>query len=348
MRKIKNANMQKGLKKMGNKKTKVNTYVQSALENFRKYLVQERKRGGGAQFEESQINLEGLEKAIRSMSRDDREYVEKFWGLTGGVNHSEKMWNPDRKNVAFINLRERAHISVRKLSRLEYVKMYYNCLDSLVEAVTKKINKQGYSHISDFECVKYLMYYLVIVENGPKMSFEQDPMAVETKVDKMCYLDEYQALHEMCEAVKEFQDQSIKFCLIANMLEMMDLRDSITIRQNFGIEIPKDDLKLFRPNEIESIQTFGQIRDFKERVFGYGPWKVTCGLILGEKVEIEAFGQEIMTFCRDWANIEKYKSGQMKLKTSKELRILDIYNIGGLEFTDTYEIEFLYLMHQFI
>ena len=339
---------QKGLKKMRTKKTKVTTYIPSALEKFRKYLIQERQRGKVAQFEASQISLEGLEQAIRSMDKDDREYIERFWGLTGGVNHSEKMWNLFRKDVAFINLRERAHISVRKLSRLHFVSMYYSGLDSLIEIVSKKIDKKGYSYISDFESVKYLMTYLIIIENGPKMSFEQDPMAIETKVDKMCYLDEYQALCELSQAVKDFSDGKIKLAFIEGVLEMMDFCDGVAIRQNFGLETPEKDLRLFKSNEIEVIQTFEQIRSFKERVFKFGKWDVTSKLILGEDIEIEAFAKKLNTLCRDWSKIENYKSGQKQLKTSKGIITLDVYNIGGLEFTDTYEIKFLYLMRQFI
>lgn len=346
MRKTKNANMQKGLKKLGSKKAKV--YVPKALESFRKYLIQDRQRSGGAQFKTELVSVEGLEKAVKSMPKEDKESIEKFWGLTGGVNHSEKMGHSTTKDLAFVNMRNRAHVSLRKLSRLEFVAMYYGGLNTLLELVAKKIDKEGYSHISDFESVKYMMAYLVIVDNGPKMVFEENPNVVETQIDSMCYLDEFQALYEMCEQVKNLPDKTIKLGLVVGVFEMMDLCDLVAVQQNFGLETPKEDLKIFRPNEIESIQTFGQIRNFKERVFKHGAWDVTCKLILGEMVEIQAFVEELSTLCRDWSQIENFKTGKKQLRTSKELLTLDVYNIGGLEFTDTYEIEFLYLMNQFI
>ena len=47
------------------------------------------------------------------------------------------------------------------------------------------------------EAVKYLIAFLIVIENGPKMSFEQDTMQVRTNVDQLCYMDEYEALNEM-------------------------------------------------------------------------------------------------------------------------------------------------------
>jgi len=333
---------------MSKKKTKTDSYVLEALKALQKYLIQDRRHTGVAQFKANLINTQGLEKAIKNMPKEDKENIEKFWGLDGGVNHSKKMGLLWTKDIAFNRLRNKALISLRKLSRLEFIAMYYEGFDDMINAVAKKIDKQGYFHISDLESVKYLMAYFIIVENGPKMSFEEDPMSVETKIDKICYLDEYQALYEMCKEVEKIPDKSIKLGLIVNVFEMMDLYDTVVVQQNFGIEIPEETLKLFNPNEIESIQTFGQIRNFKERVFKHGAWEVTSKIVLGKKVEIQFFAEEIARFCRDWSRLEDAKKGQKQLKTSKELITLDLYNVGGLQFTDTYEIEFLYLMNCFV
>ena len=326
---------------MGNKKTK--GYDPEAFKQFGKYLEATRRpKYGDQRFSKIEIDLEGLEKALKALPKQDRDRIEKFWGITGGVNHSKNVARMNGKDIAYSNMRQEAFLSVRILSRLDYVKMYVKNFEDLIRAVCKKINKAGVEHISDIDSVKYLIAYLILVENGPKMSFEQELMTVETKIDQTCYLDEYEALSEMYEEISKYKDNSINLSLVINFFnDALYLADSMSVRSNFGIQDSMQEESSSR--NIEIIQIFGEIRRFKERVFEYGPWEVTSQLVLGYTIDLREFGEVLNEVFRDWKKIDRYKKGQKKLKTSGETRILDIYCIGDLEFTDPNEIQFLYL-----
>ena len=61
------------------------------------------------------------------------------------------------------------------------------------------------------------------------------------------------------------------------------------------------------------------------------------------KLKLEEFKKNLDEIRKDWSKIEKFKCGQKELRTTGELRKLNVYNIGGLEFTDIYEVMFLYV-----
>ena len=63
---------------------------------------------------------------------------------------------------------------------------------------------------------------------------------------------------------------------------------------------------------------------------------------------MDSFMEEMNKIHKNWESIEEYKVRQETLMTSKEIRKLDVYNIGGLEFTDPDEIRFLYLERELI
>lgn len=320
------------------KNKKIKVYNLEALKSLREYLNTIRKDGAN-KIANTRINLEGLQEAVTHLPKNDRENVEKFWGLTGGVNHSKKMRKVAGKDVAYIKMMRQAAKSAIQLTKLDYVAMYDEALQRLVEFAISKINKEGCEHMSDLQCVKYLVAYIALVENGPKMSFEKDLLIVESKGDEIYYLDEYKAFVGICEALLDFSEKSIKISLIKDLLEMWDFKDCMAIQKNFGIQF----CEAMHIDEAEDLRTFGQIRTFKERVFEHGAWNVTCELIMGDDVKIDEFMEIIPELQRDWSKIANFKTCEKKLNTSKETRTLNVYSIGGLEFTDPYEIMFLYL-----
>lgn len=361
MRKTKIANMQKGLKKMGGKKRKkANAYVQEALESFVRDVTKIRIPSKSVKVPKSQVIPENIPQALDALSKEDRESIERYWGLTGGVNHSKRIGHHNTNDRAMLDMCNRAIEALKKMSKLEIARTYDASIDRMIDLVSLKINKEGVRYISDFQSVKYLMVFFIIIENGPKLSFEQDSMTTKINVDTSCYLDEYEALKELCEQLEKAPERSIKLSLIKGMLEMMELKDVVTIRENFGIESPEiflpDELQVLKslgidateiafPKKIEEIMTFGSIRAFKERVFKYGAWEVTSQIIQGDIVELGEFIREAGTIYkeRDWVTkIEELKNGEQKeITTSSGIRILDIYRVGGLEFTDPCEIDFL-------
>ena len=324
-----------------NKNTK--EYVPEAFKLFGIYLENLRQQGAKKVLK-SKINLEGLKKAMMTLSRGDRETIEKFWGLTGGANHSKKLTSFTAKDVAFIQMRDKACQALSKLNKLDAARMYDETVDMLVGIVGRKINMHGFADISELEAVKYLMAFLIVVENGPKMSFEQNLMQVETKVDKFCYLDEYEALNEMCQSLKEHPERSINFGLVKSTFDMMDVQDCVLIQKSFGLEVEEG----FNSKEMDLLDTFAKIRAFKERIFEYGAWDVTCKLVLGYSVELGEFVKAVSKLHRNWSKMADFKTSQKSLRTFSETRNLDVYSFGELEFTDPYEVMFLYLEREFI
>lgn len=292
------------------------------------------------------IDFVGLQKALRQLPRKDRERIEHFWGLSGGINHSKKLSSLNNKDIAFVKMSNEAINSLSILFRLDYLYLYDKDLQNMVRELSTKFNK-NHLNISDVDAVKYLLIFLVVLQNGPKMAFESDPMSVDTDHSEDLIFDEYSIIKNSFEDFKDLPDHSINISLIKHMLEMLDFVDTITIMKSFGIEIPKNELpEKFDFSEILPIYSLGQIRTFKERVFTYGSWDVSCELITGNKTvfsQFEKFLDSLNAVRSDWSNMDDFKMGQKQLRTLHELRTLDVYNIGGFEFTDIYEVMFLYV-----
>lgn len=332
------------MKKLGSKKT-TQAYVPENLEYFAKSLVHirdSRIKGGNLG-----INMEGLQKAIMALPRKDRENIEHFWGLKGGINHSKKLVSFASKDIAFVRRSNEAVISLRTLFRLDFLYMYDEKLKGMITYIVRKIDKRGID-ITDIDAIKYLMAFLVVLQNGPKMSFEATPMSIDTKAREDLTFDEYSIVKSAFKEFHDIPDQSINLKLICDLLNMLDFKDALTIKKSFGIKIPKNEICGM---EIEPTYTLAQIRNLKERVFSYGCWEVSNELILGNTNVIANLGEFMKcldTIRKDWSKVTDFKVGQRQLRTYHELRNLDVYNIGGLEFTDIYEIMFLYLERKFL
>lgn len=327
---------------MGKKVTQA--YVLENLEYLAKSLVHirdSRNKGGYIA-----INLEGLQKAIMALPRKDRENIERFWGLKGGINHSKKLMSLTSKDIAFVRMSNEAIMSLRSLFRLDFLYMYDNNVIAMINCLGKKINKKG-MEVSDLEAIKYLVAFLVILQNGPKMSFEEELMTIDRETNPEYSFDEYTIINETYKKLRNIPEESINLRLIHDLLDMIDLKDALAIKKSFCIEIPKEysDLK------IEGLYTFAQIRSFKERIFPYGCWNVSEELILGDAkaiVKLEGFMKCLDAIRKDWSKVVDFKVGHRQLRTSQEIRTLDVYDIGGLEFNDIYEIMFLYLERNII
>lgn len=331
---------------------KVKSYVPEALELLAKtllnvkYPINTRSKLFTIRFQ-----LEGLQKALLALPKADRERIEKFWGLTGGTNHSKKMIHCNPKDVAYFDMRNQAILSLRKLLTLDYTIMYDPVVNAQISSIVKKIDK-GELEISDVEAVKYLMAFFIYADNGPKMSFEEDEMAIDAELNESFFLDEYQVLNQISEQLNKCRNNSINLELLISFFEMMDLRDMLIIKKSMGIEISEKSLpEEMKFEDIETVRTVLEIRKLKERVFPYGAWNVASALILSEnedKFKLKDFTEELNSIRKDWAKVVEFKTGQKLLKTKSELRTLNVYNIGGLEFTDVYEVMFLYLERNLI
>lgn len=332
-------------------KNKVGTYVPKALESFGKCMLKVRQYANGKNnVRKVKIDMEGLTKAIGSLEKEDREQIEKFWGLTGGPNHSKRIGCVIRKDIAFKKMQDKAFMSLSKLITIKYLYMYDSNVVEQVEQVASKVDKQGLE-IADVECVKYLMAFYLYLLNGPKMSFEDDLMVVDTEVDGSFLFDEAETLSLMVGELEKFKENSISIQLIIDFLDMLDIKDKLAIKKSLGIQYEGDTLSKYDIAEkIEVIKSMAEVRSFKERVFKYGPWETTTCLILKNKdksINFEKFLEDLDSI-KDWNQIEKFKTGKIKLKTLNETRTLDVYTVGEEKFTDVYEIMFLYLERKLI
>ena len=340
----------------GSKKSKEKAYVPEALEHFGRCLISIRHSNTSSanKFGESQIKLDSLQEAVKSLPKADREEIEKFWGLTGGPIHSKKIIHFGTKDIAYREMRDRAIKALKTLLTLDYVIQYDLTVNAKVNLIARKINQEGLE-ISDIECIKYLSAFFAYLENGPKMSFEEDAMSIDTDLNGNVTFDECVILSQIHEEVSKYPDNSINMKLLISFIEMLDFKDMLTIKKSIGIEIPEDSL----PDEftlkdletIEIVKSVSGVRALKERIFPYGAWEVATALILGnesEKINLDNFMEGLELIRKDWANVGKFKIAEMSLKTATGVRKLNVYDIGGLKFTDIYEVMFLYLERNLI
>ena len=332
---------------MGSKKAPERYHKENMI-YFAKCLVQIKKTKEQWK-EQNEIDIDGLKKAIQKLPRKDRENIERFWGLTGGTNHCKKLINTNKNDVAFIRQRNEAIASLRRLFRLDYIYMYDREVQNTIEVLVRKINQTGIN-MSKLDLIKYLIVFVMVFNNGPKMPFECNPLEIDTDCSPEFTFDEYSIVTSMLEDLKDIPDGGINIRLIQDFLEMLDFKDVLSIKKSFCIEVPKETIPAeFKNVEIEPMYTLKEYRALKERVFPYGSWEVTTTLIMGkEPVNLEEFMKCLNSIRRNWSKIAQFKVGQKQLRTLNELRTLDVYNIGGLEFTDIYEVMFLYLERKVI
>ena len=235
MRKPKNANKQKGLKKVGAKKSKEGQYVQKNLEILAQKVfdIRNARDKGNTVF---RVNVDNLPNAIKALPKEKREILEKFWGLTGGPNHSQKR-NATASDRAYNNMRKAAEEATLMLFELDKVYLYDESLKCTVTKLAKKINKGGIQ-ISDLDAIKYLIAFLVVLQNGPKMSFEEDLMSIDKTISGEFTYDEYSVVYAAHREFKQLQDQSIDLKLIKNWIDGLNFNDSIIIKKSFGLMLP--------------------------------------------------------------------------------------------------------------
>lgn len=339
------------IEKMGSKKAN-RPYVPENLEYLATNLMQIKEKGSDEK-EYIIVDLDGLESAIKALPKELRERVEKYWGLTGGINHSKKAQSYNIEDKAYIVQSAKAIAAVRELFRIDYMYMYDMNVKKMIEFLSSKISKSDIN-VSDVEAVKYLFAFLAFLANGPKMLFETDPLSIDTECNPEFTFDEYYMIKNVFSEMKNAPKTQIQLRLIYDMLDMLDFKDMLAIKKSFCIEVPSTIIpEGFCREEIQPMYSFEQIRSFKERVFPYGNWAVVEELIVGDaegkvKLHLDSFMECLDTIRKDWSKIAEFKVGTRKLRTPHEYRTLDVYDIGGLQFTDIYEVMFLYISRNLI
>ena len=292
---------------------------------------------------ELRVSLRGLEESIKKLPKIHRERIEKFFGLNGGPNHSKKIGRHNKNDVAFVNMFNATTDSLKELIRHEHMMRFNEEYVKIVNTIVKKVDKKEI-FISDYDIVSYITAFFTFILNGPKMSFESDPLVVAEARMQENIFDKYSMIKELSMMLEKVPDNSINLKLLLDVFDMLDYKDRLTIQKSIGIKILDED----EGEEIPNLSVLKDIRALKEKMFPYGAWNVTSALIFREyegveQEDLEEFMEALVPICRNWSKISDYKVGKAMLQVFKELRTLDVYRIGGLEFTDPYEIMFLYL-----
>lgn len=334
---------------MGKKRKSV-AYDEKAMENLAVYINRARQPLKDVSIPRLRIDMKALEDTVKGLPKKEKEVMEKFWGLIPGTPiRANNVLQRIGKDMSLKNMMDEAYEIVRKLISVEYLYLYDMGVRKLVENIMTKIDKRNCEDISDIDAIKYFIIFLVFLSGGHQMVYETDgsrPMTEEEE-NKGCF-DKYALLKATWDCTtKNLPDHSISLKLIILFLEMLDIKDVITMRRYVFLPIDRE----YEDMETDPIGTFKQLRLFKEKIFHSGPWNMAFLLIYGnnvEKAELEKLGKHFGEFRSDWNNLNKYRKDDAVITTSKGEVTLPLYRVEEFEFTDSYEVMFFYVNRNYL
>ena len=334
---------------MGKKKQLVgyDKEAMQVLANHIRGARQPMKEGG---IPELKINLDNLEDTVRSLPKKEREVMEKFWGLIPGTPIKAKgALSRIGKDAALKNMMEAAYQVISKLISIEYFYRYDSNAAKLIMDIMSKIDKTGYEEMSDIDAIKYFIIFLVFFAGGHQMVYETEGIPTMTdEEEKVGYFDKYALLKATWESTtKNLPDRSISLRFIILAMEMFDIKEVIAMKRYVWLPIEKE----YEDIETEPLGTFEQIRIFKEKLFPYGAWDITCLIIYGnavEEEELKKFGEHFDEFRASWKSLRKFQSTKVNIVTTQGKKRITSYDIEGLKFTDIYEVMFLYICRNYL
>ena len=331
---------------MAKKKRQAEQYDSAALTYLGVRIKNSRKEIEEGALIKLNINLTKLEEAVKMLPKKEREALEKYWGLIPGTPiraHDKKFQEGISKDASKMLMAKSAFQALMTLSSLDYVCIYDAGARELIDQVAGKVDKGG-MEMSNMDIVKYLIIFLVFILDGPKMIYEEQLQMLTDEQEKIAGFDLYTFMQITWNAIiKDMEDESINLKLLMQMLDMFECREVAYMKRYVGLPLHPD----YQKAEFEPLESFSEIRNFKEKMFPYGAWDVTSSLIFYQgikKVKLEKFAKKVPGLKRsNWATLEDYKGESKGIMTSKGVVELPTYKIGGMDFTDTYEVQFLCL-----
>lgn len=309
-------------------------------------------------YQKDLLSLDGLEVAIKKMPKDQREIVEKFFGLLPGtINHSIKYqaWENTfpRKplDVSMATLSQKAHDYIMYLYSLDYSVLYDGNLQPIISKLLTKIDRTNISGLTDLEIIKYLLIYLEIICEGPNF-YSDLTQNYSDYAEQIMVFDHYLLLRQAWNSfLASISNASFNMALIVEWVQTLNLRDRAKILQSFNLSIPNE---LVDYVEGSPLHTFSEIRAFKEHLFPDGPWHIFECIVFEDdiqKFDIEALG-EMFSLIRQNSRdlLQSYKSTYktddlLQTPTQKQY---PIYRFGSenylYQFTDIDELYSLYTM----
>lgn len=334
------------------KQKKITTYEQKGLEALKDYIYRFRKALPNQTIPNLGIKTDDLERAVKSLPKGFRESLEKFWGLKPGTNiHGksiEKISLTTTKDVAYINMLNKSNEAIKEMLEVEYLYILSSSFKKVIDKILAKIDKKGCEQVSDMDAIKYLLILIIFIEKGPNMIYDVDlELKIEEAKEKAYKYDTLALLMTVWESNGDaLPDNSINLKLLISSLEMLDLKDVVTMKNYVRLPIEKNETP-----DPEKLESFMDIRKFKERVFCAGPWNVTCDMIFGKSVsqeQIEKLLSHFHEFRSNWDKILELKKESKILETSKGKKEVALYEVEGLQFTDVYELINLFVNWRYL
>ena len=326
---------------MGGKKRKIQGYDKEALNLLVKQMNFSRKPLKG-KLKDLEIDLERLEKVISCMlPRDDREAIEKLFGLVPGtICHIRMHWKKKNSDKAYQEMLRKGLLAIERMMSVEYLSVFDKNVYHLVKKIIGKVERSGYESMPEISIIKYIKLMLIFFIGGPKLFYESDDQEIDKKVDQMSKFDDYALLEDTWRvSCKNLPENAISLKLLLETLSNFDWKDIQQMKAFVGLPYDKD-------VEVKTFYNFSDIRKFKEKLFPYGEWSATLGMIYYAKAEDMHFSEFIELFSefrKDWNVLDQYASEEIEIITSEGTKKVPTYQIAGIGFSDKYEIMCLYI-----
>lgn len=325
-------------------------YSKEALRSLAKELSQVRKpiTEGAALSEVRVADIEDLEKAIRSLPEKKKKALEKFWGLAeGSVPYRERAkplvkGNNKQINIAYWNMAGKVYESMRDLLELDRLYVYDSYFQELVKKILTKLDLSNAEEMDEMEAIKYLLIFFIFIMGGPLMIYEEEARSLGWEDEEIGSYDFYTLLETTWQSsISLMPDGNINMGLLKDIVEMFDIQDVCSMKRYVGLPVGKQNISI----SYTELETFKEIRSFKERIFAEGEWLTTELLIYNQGAKLIDLGPfaEATAELRN-GDTEKYrtedKTTEIEMSTGKKKLVY--YQIGSMKFTDVYEMLSLY------
>jgi hypothetical protein len=287
-----------------------------------------------------------LELTIKKLPKVHREALEKAFGLLGTTNH----WALCKNSKTPLDHAREAMIAnaiegLKQLMSIDCLIQYDPEFKKLCDNLLVKIKRDNVN-LSDIDCLKYLMVFLIFILDGPNIFFDSDGDAMKDPrlfyQDEILVFDDYALLKEAwVDQFKSVGDASFNVALVEAWVDNLDLTYKALVLQTVNLPIPK---YLADYTQQNPPQFFSQIRKLKEKIFTKGPWKifeVICFSNRAKLMDFEAF--DAIHQKMGWAS-KKFPPADVKfLRLPQGVREVQVYKVGKYNFSDVNELDFLYL-----
>ena len=326
---------------MGGKKRKAQSYDKEALSLLIKQMNFSRKPLRG-KLSPLEIDPERLEKVISCMlPKEDKEAIEKLFGLVpGSICHIKAHWTKKSSDKAYQEMLRKGLLAIERMMTVEYLSVFDKNVFHIVKDIISRVDRSGYESMPEISIIKYIKLMLIFFIGGPKLFYESDGQEIDAKIDQMGKFDDYALLEDTWRvSCKDLPENAISLKLLLETLSNFDWKDIQQMKSFVGLPYDKN-------VEVQTFYNFSDIRKFKEKLFPYGEWSATLGIIYyakSEDMHFPEFVELFSEFRKDWNVLDRYISEEIEIITSEGAKKVPTYQIAGIGFTDKYEIMCLYI-----